>query len=270
MDWNVILSSIVNWATNTGIKLIIALVVLLISFKIIKAVCRMIEKMGEKKSADKTIMKTAAYAIGLALKVVVIVSLVGYLGIDTSAITALIASFGVCVGLAVNGALSNLAGGVLILATRPFKVDDFIEAQGVLGTVADIHITCTKIITGDNKVIYVPNGSLANGNIINYSEQKTRRVDLDFSIAYDADSEKAKAIIRDILANHELVLKDPEPFVRMSAHGSSAIQIKTRAWVNSADYWAVYFDVIESVKAAFDKNGIEIPFDQLDVHIKNQ
>ena len=117
--------------------------------------------------------------------------------------------------------------------------------------------------------MYVPNGSLANGNIINYSEKDTRRVDLDFSVAYSADSDKAKAIITEILEKHELVLKDPAPFVRVSAHGTSAMVIKTRAWVKNADSWTVYFDVTEAVKAEFDKNGIEIPFQQLDVHIKN-
>ena len=268
MDWNAVLNSIVGWATNTGIKILIALVLLLVSFKIIKVVCRKIEKSAEKKHADKTLIKTAMYVLGLALRVIVVVCLIGYLGIDTSAITALIASLGVCIGLAVNGALSNLAGGVLILVTRPFKVDDFIEAQGISGTVTDIHMTNTKIVTGDNKVVYVPNGSLANGNIINYSEKDTRRVDLEFSIAYNADSDKAKALIADILSRHELVLKDPAPFVRMSEHGKSAIQIKCRAWVDSANYWDVYFDVVEAVKAAFDANGIEIPFEQMDVHIR--
>ena len=269
MNWESILNSIVSWATNTGIKIVIALIVMLISFKIVKWICKKIEKAGEKKRADKTVMRTLAYATGIALRVVIIVCLISYLGIDTSAITALIASFGVCIGLAVNGALSNLAGGVLILVTRPFKVDDFIEAQGVSGTVADIHITCTKIVTGDNKVVYVPNGSLANGNIINYSEKETRRVDFEFSIAYNADCEKAKAIITDILTSHELVLKDKEPFVKMAAHGASAIVIKARAWTKSGDYWTVNFDVLEAVKKEFDKNGIEIPFNQLDVHIKN-
>ena len=270
MEWfETLLNTLINWATTTGVKLIIALVILLISFKIIKVVCRKIEKSGAKKNADKTVMRTLAYALGLTLRVVVLVCLIGYLGVDTSGITALIASFGVCVGLAVNGALSNLAGGVLILLTRPFRVDDFIEAQGISGTVADIHITATKIVTVDNKVVYVPNGSLANGNIINYSEKDTRRVDLDFSVSYSADSDKVKAIITEILEKHELVLKDPAPFVRVSAHGTSATVIKSRAWVKNADYWAVYFDVTEAVKAEFDKNGIEIPFQQLDVHIKN-
>ncbi len=262
------LNTIVAWATSTGIKIIISLVILLISFKLINFLGKRIIKIGEKKNADKTIMKTLAYVSKLALKILVVICLIGYLGIDTSAITALIASIGLCVGLAVNGTLSNLAGGVLILLTRPFKVDDFIEAQGVSGVVADIHITNTKIVTGDNKVVYVPNASLANGNIVNYSEKDTRRVDLEFSIAYDADADKAMGIIRTLIESHALVLKDKDTFVRMAAHGASSIQIKARAWVKSEDYWTVYFDLTESVKKEFDQNGIEIPYDQLDVHIK--
>ena len=269
INWTDVLNSIVSWATNTGVKIIIAIVIWLISFRIINFVAKKIKKSGEKKNSDKTILSVLVYAFKLTLKCLVIVCLIGYLGIDTSGITALITSLGVCVGLAVNGALANLAGGVLILVTRPFKVDDFIEAQGISGVVSEIHITSTKIITGDNKVIYVPNGTLANGTIINYSEKDTRRVDIDFSISYSADSEKAKAIVMDILTSHDKVLKDPVPFVRMGAHGQSDIVIKSRAWVNSGDYWTVYFDVLETVKAEFDKNGIEIPFNQLDIHIRN-
>ncbi len=269
MDWNAIVNSIISWATNTGIKIIIALVIMFISFKIVNFVAKKIEKAGKKRNADKTIMKTLSYALKIVLKCVIVVCLIGYLGIDTSGLTALIASLGVCVGLAVNGALSNLAGGVLILVTRPFRVDDFIDAQGVSGTVADIHITATKLITPDNKVIYIPNGALANGNIVNYSEKDTRRVDLDFCIAYDADADKAKKIITDLAEGHSLVLKDPAVFVKMSAHGSSSIKLTCRAWVNSADFWTVHFDLLEAVKKEFDANGIEIPYEQLDVHIKN-
>ncbi len=264
-----ILNTIVNWALNTGIKLLIALVVMFISFKLINWIGKKIMNNAKKKDIDKTITKTLVHVGKIFGKCIITVCLIGYVGIDTSAITALIASFGVCIGLAVNGALSNIAGGVLILVTRPFKVDDFIEAQGISGIVTDINITNTKIVTGDNKVIYVPNAALANGNIVNYSEKDTRRVDFVFSIAYSADTEKAKAIITDILTSHELVLKDKAPFVRMSSHGDSAIQITARAWTNSGDYWTVNFDVLEAVKAEFDKNGIEIPFNQLDVHIVN-
>ena len=265
---NGILNTVIGWATNTGIKILIALIILFISFKIINAIARKIEKNGNKDKYDKTIMKTLAYIFKLGLKIVVAICLVGYVGIDTSGLTALVASFGVCIGLAVNGALSNLAGGVLIILTRPFRIDDFIEAQGYSGTVEDIHITTTKIRTGDNKVVYIPNGALSSGTIVNYSIKDTRRVDFTFSIGYGDDFEKAKAIITEICDSHELVLKDPAPMVRVSSHGASSVDIVTRVWVKSGDYWTVNFDILEAVKTAFDKNGIEIPYNQLDVHVK--
>ena len=263
------INAISGWVLNTGIKIVIALVILLISFRIIKSIARKIAKKGENEKYDKTIMKTLSYVFNIGAKTIILVCLIGYLGIDTSGITALIASLGVCIGLAVNGAVSNLAGGVLILVTRPFKIDDYIEAQGVSGTVEDIHMICTKIRTPDNKVIYIPNGSLSNGNIINYSEKDTRRLDLSFSIGYGSDYDKAKSLVWDIITSHELALKDPEPFVRMTNHGDSAITVTARVWVKSADYWTINFDVLEAVKKAFDENGIEIPFNQLDVHVKN-
>ena len=263
------ISALSSWVLNTGIKILVSLIVLTISFRIIKKVARKIIKKGEEKKYDKTITKTLSYVFSIGAKTVVIVSIIGYLGIDTSGITALIASLGVCIGLAVNGAVSNLAGGVILLVTRPFKVDDYIEAQGVSGTVEDIHMICTKIRTPDNKVIYVPNGSLANGNIINYTEKETRRLELKFSIAYDSDYEKAKALIWDVVTSHELVLSDPTPFVRMTEHADSAITVTARVWTKNSDYWNVNFDLLESVKKALDENGIEIPYNQLDVHVKN-
>ena len=269
MDWNQILNSIVSWCLNTGVKLLIAIILLIISFKVINLIGKKIEKSHEKGKLDKTIAKVLAYIFKLGMKVVVAICLVGYVGIDTSGLAALVTSFGVCIGLAVNGAVSNLAGGVLIIITRPFKVDDFIEAQGQSGVVEDIHITCTRIRTGDNKVVYLPNGALSSGTIVNYSEKATRRVDFTFSIGYGDDFEKAKQIITDICNSHELVLKDQPIFVRVGAHGASSIDIITRVWVNSADYWTVNFDILEAVKTAFDKEGIEIPFNQLDVHVKN-
>lgn len=268
MDWKAILDTIVNWALNTGIKLIIAVILLFISFKIINWIGKKIEKSPEKGKMDKTIAKVLAYIFKLGMKIVVAICLVGYVGIDTSGLAALVTSFGVCIGLAVNGAVSNLAGGVVIILTRPFRVDDFIEAQGHSGVVEDIHITCTRVRTGDNKVVYIPNGPLSSGTIVNYSEKATRRVDFTFSIGYGDDFEKAKKIITDICSAHELVLKDQPIFVRVAAHGASSIDLVTRVWVNSGDYWTVNFDIIEAVKTAFDKEGIEIPFNQLDVHVK--
>lgn len=269
MDWNQILNTIASWCLNTGIKLLVSVILLIISFKIINSIGKKIEKAHEKGKLDKTLAKVFSYIFKLGMKIVVAICLVGYVGIDTSGIAALITSFGVCIGLAVNGAVSNLAGGVLLIVTRPFKVDDFIEAQGQSGVVEDIHITCTRIRTGDNKVVYIPNGALSSGTIVNYSEKDTRRVDFTFSIGYADDFEKAKKIIFDICSSHELVLKDQPIFVRVGAHGASSIDIITRVWVKSGDYWTVNFDVIEAVKTAFDKEGIEIPYNQLDVHVKN-
>ena len=272
MDWkeifNNVVSTVINWASTAGIRLLLALIILFVSFKIINAIARRIERSGEKGKLDKTLAKTFAYIFKLALKIVVVVCMVGFVGIDTSGLAALLVSVGACVGLALNGALSNLAGGILIILTRPFRVDDFIEAQGYSGTVEDIHITNTKLRTVDNKVVYIPNGPLSSGNIVNYSMKDTRRVDFTFSIGYGDDFEHAKKIVSDICSAHELVLKDPAPMVRVSEHGASSINLVTRVWVNSADYWTVHFDILEAVKAAFDKEGIEIPFNQLDVHVK--
>ncbi len=267
--FNSVLTTVGNWCVTTGIKIVIALLILVVSFRIITVVARKIQKKGDKGKYDKTVMRTIAYLLNIGLKVVVVICLIGYLGIDTSGLTALVASFGVCIGLAVNGALSNVAGGILLLVTRPFKVDDYIEAQGISGTVEDIHMVSTKVRTNDNKVVYLPNGALSTGNIINYSEKPLRRVDFVFSIGYSADYEKAKAIVTEILTSHPLALEDPACYVRMGAHSASSIDITARVWVKNADYWTVWADVMEQVKAAFDKEGIEIPFNQLDVHVKN-
>ena len=263
------LGNAVSWVANVGVKIIIALVIMLISFKIITKLARKIEKLGDKPTNDKTLMRVLAYIVSIGGKCLVAVCLVGYLGIDTSGITALITSLGVCFGLAVNGAVANIAGGVLILVTRPFRVDDYIEAQGVSGTVTDIHMVSTKIVTPDNKVIYLPNGALANGNIINYSEKDTRRVDLTFSIAYENNFEEAKAIINDVCAKHELILQDKGTTIRVAAHNQSSIDITTRVWTKSGDYWTVYFDLLEAIKTEFDAKGICIPYNQLDVHVKH-
>lgn len=274
LDWEKVLQEIVNWLTTAGVKVVIALVLLVISFKIINAVAKKVEKDCEKRCAtnskfDKTLTRTLGNVTKIVLKIVVCAAIVGYLGLDTSGITALIASLGVGVGLAVNGTMSNLAGGVLLLFTRPFKDDDFIEACGYSGTVEDIFICNTKIITPDNKVVYIPNGKLSTSEVVNYSEKPIRRVDLTFSVSYSTDFEAAKSVILQLCDKHDLVLKDPAPTIRVSAHSASSIDIATRAWCNNADYWTVYFDLLEAVKKAFDKAGIEIPFNQLDVHVKN-
>ena len=249
-------------------RIIIAIIILFVSFKIINSIAKKIVKRAEKKNADKTLVKTLSYIIKLVLKILIAICMVGFVGIDTSGLTALITSLGVCVGLAINGTLSNLAGGIMIIITRPFRVDDYIEAQGYAGTVAEIRITNTKIVTPDNKVIYIPNGALSAGNVVNYSENDKRRVDMTFSIGYSEDFEKARDIITDVCNKNQLVIKEPEPFIRMSEHAESSINIVVRVWAKKEDYWTVKFDITEAVKKAFDENGVEIPFNQLDVHIK--
>lgn len=266
-----VLETLWNWTKTKGVKILIAIVVLIVSFFIIKVVTNRIKKrMQKNKKVDKTISKTLLRCGNILAKILVIVALVSYLGIDTSGVTALITSLGVCVGLAVNGALSNLAGGFLILITRPFKIDDFIEAEGYSGTVIDIRITDTKIRTPDNKIVYLPNGKLSAAEIVNYSEEATRRVDITFGISYDNDFEKAKSILMDLSNQHAKVLKDPAPSVRMSEQGDSSINLTLKVWVLNGDYWDVKFDLLEAAKKAFDENHIEIPYNQLDVHIKNQ
>lgn len=264
------LSTIINWATGTGVKILIALIILLVSFRIINVLGRKItKKLESSDKLDKTLTKTISYIVRIALKVLVVVCLIGYLGIETSGISAVIASLGVGVGLAVNGTLSNLAGGAMILITRPFKIGDYISAQGVEGTVDDIRICNTIIHTVDNKVIYLPNSGLSTGTIVNYSEQDNRRVDLDFSVAGN-DPVKVREILLDVCRKEALVLDDPAPFARMTDYGAgNGLKITLRAWCKTAEYWDTYFALLDDVQKAFDAEGIVIPFNQLDVHMKN-
>lgn len=268
-DWNGFWSKLLEWGTNTGIKIIIALLIWFISFRIINWLTRKIEKrLIEKKKLDKTLTTTLFYILRIVLKIVVLTCLIGYLGIDTTGLAALIAALGVGIGLAVNGALGNLAGGVLILLTRPFKIDDYIEAGGYAGTVEDIRVVYTKIRTPDNKVVYAPNGPLSSANIVNYSEKDLRRVDLNFSIEKTEDYKKAEEIILGIANSHEKVLNDPAAMSRILEHTANSTTLVVRAWVKNEDYWDVYFDLQENIKKALDENGIVMPANQLDVRVK--
>lgn len=271
MDFDTVLENIVNWATNTGVKLLIAILLLIISFRLITIITKKIEKrLIVKKKVDKTLTTTLFYILRIVLKIVVLACLIGYVGIDTSGLAALIASLGIGIGLAVNGALSNLAGGVLILITRPFKVDDYISACGYEGTVEDIRIVFTKLKTVDNKVVRIPNGMLSSSTIVNLSEKDLRRVDLLYSINKEEDYKKAEQVILGAVSAHEKVLKDPAPTARIEKHTANDTQIILKAWVNGADYWDVYYDLQENVKKALDENGIAMPANQLDVYVKNK
>ena len=273
MDWEQFWKTVQDWVTNTGIKIVIAIIILIISFSIINAISKKIAKKADKKveenkKIDKTLYRTLSYVTKIGLKILVVLALIGYLGIDTSGVTALLASLGVGVGLAVNGTLSNFAGGVMLVFTRPFRVDDFIEALGVSGTVEDIHICYTKVRTPDNKMAYLPNGTLSTTQIVNYSEKDTRRVDADLSISYADDFEKAKKVILEVCKKNKKILNVPAPAINIVEHGDSAINISAKVWCKNADYWDVKFYMLEKVKVAFDENGIEIPFNQLEVTLK--
>ena len=196
-----------------------------------------------------------------------IVSVIGQLGVETTSFIAVLGAAGLAVGLALQGTLQNFAGGVIILLLKPFKVGDFVDVGGHMGTVKEIQIFTTIMVTPDNKVIIIPNGGLANASMTNFSAMPTRRVDFSFGIGYGDDFEKAKSLIKGLIDADSRILKDPEPFVRVGELADSSVNITTRVWVNSADYWAVHFDMIENVKKTFDKEGVSIPYPQMDVHM---
>lgn len=262
-----LLQTVAGWLMQNGIKLIIGLIVLFIAFKVVNFIAKRLQRRLDKKNVDKTIANVTVKASKLVLKIMVFLLFLGYVGIETAGIGTIIGSVSVCIGLAVQGSLSNFAGGIVILVMRPFKLGDFIEAQGHSGTVTDIKMFYTYLNTPDNKVVMIPNGNLGNGDIINYSKEEERRVDLVFSVDYSTDLKLAKEIIEREIENHQLILKDKEYFVRLGEMAASSLDIKTRVWVKNADYWTVYFDLLENVKKKFDENNISVPFNQLDVHI---
>jgi small conductance mechanosensitive channel len=190
------------------------------------------------------------------------------IGVPAASLVAVIGSAGLAMGLAVQGGLTNIAGGIIILCFKPFEIGDFVETSSYSGTVVDIGLIYTTINTPDNKRVVIPNGTVSNASVVDYSAYETRRLDLELSVAYDSDIDMVKETLLSLANAHELVLKDPAPFVRLGTHGDSALIFKLRVWVKSADYWTVNFDLLEASKKVFDKRGIEIPFPQLDVHQK--
>ena len=262
------LATSLGFVMNAAIKVVVALTLFIITFKAINYLAKRIERTADSGKLDKTLARAFAYVFRLGMKAIVSICLIGFVGVDTGGFTALIVSLGAGIGLALNGALSNLAGGILIILTRPIRVDDFIEAQGYLGTVEDIHITNTKLRTPDNKVVYIPNGPLSSGSIVNYSVKDERRVDFTFLIGYGEDFETAKRVITDVCTANSSVLLEPSPLVRVSEHAESGIEITARVWVKRDNYWSVKYDILEQVKIAFDERKIEIPYRQLDIRLK--
>lgn len=261
---------IVDTIATNSVKIIIGLLVLLVGFKVIKKIVNNFVLFLEKREIDITLIKFLESLIGTGLKVLLILTiLVGYWGIELTGLTAILTSAGVAIGLALQGSLSNFAGGFIILLIRPFKVGDYIETGIYGGTVEQIGLFYTQLTTIDNKLILIPNGTLSNGSLINYSAKENRRVDMIFSVGYENDVIKVKNVLTDIINKNKLILDDPEKFVGISAHGPSSVDFMIKVWCKTEDYWTIHFDLLEQVKIRFDEENISIPYPQMDVNFKN-
>ena len=251
-----------------GLKILAAVVVFLLGRWIIKLIQRWMANGLMSRHGDATLHSFLSHLVSVLLYFLLIIAIIGILGINTSSLVALLASAGLAVGMSLGGTLQNFAGGVLIIMFRPFKVGDFISAQGMEGVVSEIQIFNTHLLTTDNKEVILPNGPLATGVMTNFSKQGTRRVDWVFSIAYGDDYDKAKSVLRRLIDENQSILKSPEPFIELGKLNSSSVDITVRVWVNSADYWPVFFGLNEKVYKAFAQEGLNIPFPQVDVHMK--
>ncbi len=264
------LSNALNATIAVLMVIIKAAVVFAIGFLLIKLLMSFISKSKAFAKLDSGVQSFLKSLIRIILYVVLFIVVAGVFGIETASLITVLGSAGLAIGLALQGGLSNFAGGVIILIFKPFKIGDFITVAAGTGTVSAISIFYTTIVTPDNKSVTIPNGTLANGDVTNYSVHDTRRVDLDFSVSYSSDISKVKEILISTAKANSMVLSDPAPFVALSKQDSSALVFTLRTWCSGDNYWSVYFDLNEAVKRELDKNGIEIPFQQLDVHVKNK
>jgi small conductance mechanosensitive channel len=240
---------------NFGPSLVLAIVTLLLGFWIIKIITRLVKKGLKRSKIDDSLVPFLSSGLSALLKVLLIISVAGMVGIQMTSFIAILGAAGLAVGMALSGTLQNFAGGVMLLIFKPFKVGDFIEAQGHAGIVSEIQIFNTILKTPDNKKIIIPNGGLSTGTMTNFTAEETRRVDMTFGIGYQDDIDKAKGILQTIIDSNSLIMNDPEPF------------IVVRVWAKTSDYWSIYFNLQETVKKTFDKEGISIPFPQRDVHL---
>ena len=260
MDLEKWLDKGIDFASEYGIKILGAILIWIIGSWIIKKLLSGTKVFMTKRAFDESLQKFLLNLLGWIFKILLVLAILAKLGVETTSFAAILAAAGLAVGMALQGSLSNFAGGVLIMIFKPFKIGDLIEAQGEIGVVKEIEIFTTKLTGLSNKEIIIPNGSLSNGNIVNYSTEGTRRVDLVFGVSYDSDIKQTKEVIMNVLTSHPKVLKDPAPTVTVLELADSSVNFATRPWCNTEDYWAVYFDVTESVKIELDKAGIEIPY----------
>ncbi|MDD6795470.1 MAG: mechanosensitive ion channel [Clostridiaceae bacterium] len=270
MDINIFIGSFISRLTTAGLKLLIGILVLYFGFKIINKVIKSFSSILDKKGFDPTLHSFLHAFSEIILKLILILVVFGYVGIDTTGLAAVLTSAGLALGLALQGSLANFAGGVVLLFMRPFKVNDFVEVGEYSGKVEKIRIFYTNLLTADNKQILIPNGKIADSSIINYSARKTRRIDLTFGVDYDSDVANVKNILWNVIKEEPLILKTPKPFVNIIQHGDSSVNYTVRVWTKTPNYWTVYFNLMEKVKIRFDEEKINIPYPQMEVRLKNE
>jgi small conductance mechanosensitive channel len=265
-----IFDKIVNLGIEWGPKLIGAILVLIVGLWIVKIIVRSIVRVLEKRKVSTSLIPFIKDFTGTLLKVLVIISVMGMVGIQMTSFIAILGALGLAVGMALSGTLQNFAGGVIILLFRPFNVGDLIEAQGFVGIVKEIGIFTTVLNTDDKKVIYIPNGPLSTGALTNFSRESQRRVDWKFGMAYGDDMENFKKAISDFISEDTRILKEPASFTGLSEFGDSSVNFAVRAWVNKADYWNVYFDMNEKVYKKFKNYNLNTPVPKMQVHVHNE
>lgn len=256
-----------EFGLHYGPKLLGAILVLIIGLWIAKLISKGVEKAMLKGKMDNSLVSFIKSMISIVLKILVIITAMGMLGIQMTSFIAILGAAGLAVGMALSGTLQNFAGGVILLIFKPFKAGDFIEAQGYMGTVKEIGIFTTTLNTVDKKVIIIPNGPLSTSSLTNFSAEPLRRVDWKFGIAYGDDMENFHKAISDFISEDKRILKDPESFIGLSEFGDSSVNFAVRVWVNSADYWGVFFEMNEKVYKRFGDYKLNIPFPQMDIHI---
>ena len=252
-----------------GPNVLLAILTLFVGLWIIKLLGKGFGRAMQKAKVESSLEKFLLSLVRILLKVLLVISVISMLGVQMTSFIAMLGAAGLAVGLALQGSLANFAGGVLLLLFKPFKVGDFIDAQGFLGTVNAIQVFNTVLKTPDNKTIVIPNGNLSNGSITNFTVEENRRVEWTFGIGYSDDLNKAKDILVQLVKSDSRILENPESLVAVSELGDNSVNIVVRGWVKLADFWSVYFDMQEKVKLTFDEQGISIPFPQRDVHVYN-
>ncbi|BDR80071.1 mechanosensitive ion channel protein MscS [Clostridium tetani] len=253
-----------------GSKIILAVATLVIGLYVIKKIVGLLSRRFSKIGLEKSLQSFSISFTSIGLKILLAVTIASMLGAEMTSFVAILGSAGLAVGLALQGSLSNFAGGVLILILKPFKVGDYIEAAGHSGTVSEIQVFYTILNTPDNKKVIIPNSNISNGSVTNYSANTTRRVDLIFSIDYDENIERVKKVLINIIESNSLILKEPYPQILVGEHGDSSVNLYVRVWCENKDYWNIYFGLMEKVKVEFDKESINIPYPQVEIQYKGQ